>query len=203
MNPTGPIDWPSTSILESVTTTMGVDGGVHAAPLGPRVFDQLGDDRPTFQLRPYAGSVTCDNLLRSGHAVIHVTDDAAMIADLILGGPRPETQPVAGLANTHHRLVRCHRWFAVRVVDCSIQGPLHHLVAQSIGSGVVDPFFGFNRAKAALLELAITATRIDRLSRDEVRSQIAWLTPWVDKTASASDRSAWDRLVSHVEKRLR
>ncbi len=202
MNHNSPIDWSSTPILESITTTIDTDGGVHAAPLGPRVLNH-SNDPPTFQLRPYEGSNTCDNLLRSGNAVIHVTDDAAMIAGLILGDRPPLTRPVDGLEQTHHRLVRCHRWFAVQVTDRDAEGPLHHLTAETIDSGVVDPFFGFNRAKSALIELAILATRIDRIDPSEIRRQMNWLSPWVEKTALTIDRQAWDRLLAHVTERLR
>ncbi len=62
-----------------------------------------------------------------------------------------------------------------------------------------------NRARAAVLEAAILATRLDRLPRDKIDDEIAYLKIAVDKTAGAAEREAWnvvlDKIAKHVEKR--
>ena len=113
-------------ILESLVTTLDEQGHVNLAPLGPIVLPlKSTDGLPQFLLRPYEGSTTCDNLLASGNAVIHVIDDALLIAKTAIGKVDATEKVVAipGLEGTHVRLKRCHRWFAVQV---TISEPERH-----------------------------------------------------------------------------
>ena len=57
-----------------------------------------------------------------------------------------------------------------------------------IAQGEVRPFFGFNRAKHAVLEAAILATRIGIIPADEIRREIERLAILVQKTAGHQER---------------
>jgi hypothetical protein len=61
------------------------------------------------------------------------------------------------------------------------------------------PFTGFNRAKAAVLELAILASRLSMLPREKIEAEIAYLTIAIEKTAGAEEREAWGWLMEKVE----
>ena len=56
------------------------------------------------------------------------------------------------------------------------------------------PFFGFNRAKHAVLEAAILATRIGILPDDEIRREMERLAIPVEKTAGQQERRAFEFL---------
>ena len=58
-------------ILEGLVTTTDPDGGMHIAPMGPRVEP----DWSGFLLRPFPTSQTFRNLKARGEGVLHVTDD--------------------------------------------------------------------------------------------------------------------------------
>ncbi|MGE0378382.1 MAG: DUF447 domain-containing protein, partial [Planctomycetaceae bacterium] len=62
-------------------------------------------------------------------------------------------------------------------------------------------FFGFNRAKHAVLEGAILATRVHLLPRDEILAEFARLASPVEKTAGPREQQAfqllWDFVAGH------
>ena len=64
------------------------------------------------------------------------------------------------------------------------------------------PFQGFNRAKAAVLELAILVSRLDRLPRSKIEAELAYLTIAIEKTAGAAEREACDWLMERVAARF-
>ena len=59
-----------------------------------------------------------------------------------------------------------------------------------------------NRAKAAVLEAAILATRVHMLPREKIVSEIAYLQIAIDKTAGAAERAAWDRVMEKIKGHL-
>ena len=61
-------------------------------------------------------------------------------------------------------------------------------------------FFGFNRAKHAVLEAAILATRTSFLPPDEVAREFARLEPLVAKTGGEQERAAFALLQAHVDR---
>jgi hypothetical protein len=193
-------------ILESLATTIDASGHVNLAPLGPIVHPpKSAEDLPTFLLRPYEGSTTCSNLLDNGNAVLHVVDDALLIAKTAIGkfDASDLIVPVPGLESSHVRLKRCHRWFAIRVTHRSGTPPKHKLTAHCLDSGLIAPFFGFNRAKHAVIEAAIAATRLHLLPAEDVDEELRRATIAVEKTGGVDEREALELIANHVrEKRL-
>jgi hypothetical protein len=59
-------------------------------------------------------------------------------------------------------------------------------------------FIGFNRARHAVLEAAIYATRLHVLPRPFIESELARLQVIVDKTAGAEEFEAMALLTEHV-----
>jgi hypothetical protein len=60
------------------------------------------------------------------------------------------------------------------------------------------PFTGFNRARAAVLELAILVSRLNMLPRDKIEAEIAYLQIAIEKTAGPEEREAWGWLMQKV-----
>ncbi|TWT94369.1 DUF447 domain-containing protein [Neorhodopirellula pilleata] len=192
-------------ILESIVTTVDENGVVNIAPLGPIVLPPDPDELlPSFLLRPYQGSKTCENLLANGKAVIHVTDDVLLLAKTAIGHVPADglvCQAVGG--STHHqRLVDCHRWFAVEVTSYGGTPPRHEMKARCVVDGVQRPFFGFNRAKHAVIEAAILATRIGIIDSQVIRDSIEALRTPVEKTAGLDEAEAFEMIVQFVSERL-
>lgn len=183
-------------ILEGLVTTTNPDGSPHLAPMGPRV-----DPDPhvrTFLLRPFRTSQTYRNLKHHGEGVLHVTDDALLLARAAVGaaGPFPAVRP-AGRVNGFVLADSCRSLeFLVRSTDDTEERS--RIVAEVVHVGTGRPFFGFNRAKHAVLEAAILATRLHLLPRAEVETEYRRLRAVVDKTGGQAEFDAMTFLEAHL-----
>jgi hypothetical protein len=177
-------------ILEALVTTLDTDGSPHLAPMGPRV----SPDFTRFTLRPFPTSHTYQNLIRHGEGVLHITDDALLLAKAAIGAVSeiPAVRPAERVRG--FVLADCCRYFefAVRSVDTS--GERVSLEAEVVHSGRVRDFFGFNRAKHAVVEAAILATRLHFLPLSEVAAEFAKLRVIVGKTGGPDEHAAMDLL---------
>lgn len=158
--------------------------------MGPIVNEELTQ----FLFRPFQSSTTFRNLKQTGCGVFHVTDDVGLIARAAIGQleQQPEyieTQVVPGKVLAH----AC-RWYEFEVVNIDDSQPRSEIVTRLMHVGHIREFWGLNRAKHAILEAAILATRLHLLQRDEVHSQMLNLETIVDKTASPADRETFELL---------
>ena len=88
-------------ILEGIVTTVGPDGAVNIAPMGPRVTP----DMARFVLRPYKTAQTYRNLKALGEGVLHVTDDVLLLARAAIGPVACFVQTTFGVALARPRIV--------------------------------------------------------------------------------------------------
>jgi hypothetical protein len=68
--------------------------------------------------------------------------------------------------------------------------------------GVRREFIGFNRARHAVLETAIYATRVHMHARDFLESELARLQVIVDKTAGPAEHEAMALLADYIRSAL-
>ncbi len=196
-------------ILESIVTTVDRAGRVNIAPMGPRVQPELAAEEVkgmVVTLRPFTSSQTYRNLTQTGGGVIHVTDDAGLFAKAAVDAIDQEQAKslVRRVDDTPFRVLRdCHRWFAVKVESNSGEEPRADLQCRVVLAKTERPFFGFNRAKHAVIEAAIVATRTHILPAQEIREQIDRLQPLIDKTAGEAEHSAFEFLRKTIHERLR
>jgi hypothetical protein len=181
-------------ILEGIVTTVSPTGIVNIAPMGPAVDEAL--DR--FVLRPFSTSRTCANLLANGEGVLHVTDDVLLLAQAAVGSvdPMPSLRPAA----TVHGFVladACRYYeFQVRSVDAG--DARVRFEADVTQRGRQRDFFGFNRAKHAVVEAAILATRTGFLPLDEIDKEFQRLGVIVAKTGGPQEHAAFQLLQVHL-----
>jgi hypothetical protein len=90
------------------------------------------------------------------------------------------------------------RWYEFEVVDCDDSEERTRIEARVVHVGRLRDVFGFNRAKHAVLEAAILATRLHFLPRDEVQAEFARLRSPVEKTAGPREREAFALLEGYV-----
>ena len=90
------------------------------------------------------------------------------------------------------------RWLTFRVSHLDDSQERTTIECTVIGSGNLRPFFGFNRAKHAVLEAAILATRIGILPSEQITAELERLAILVEKTAGKQEREAFDLLRDHV-----
>jgi hypothetical protein len=186
-------------ILEGIVTTVNEDGSANVSPMGPLVDREI----TRLVLRPYKTSRTYRNLKRQGHGILHVTDDVELLAHAAVGKLDPSPRLVPHKASGGFLLADCCRWFAFEVATLFDQTDRTTIECRVTDHGRVRDFFGFNRAKAAVVEAAILATRIHILPAAQIRDDLARLATIVEKTAGDQERRAFDFLRLHMEKDLK
>lgn len=173
-------------ILEGLITTTDADGGMHLAPMGPTVD---GPEFRTFLLRPFPTSTTYQNLVRTGVGVLHITDDVLLLAKAAVGeAGDPPCHPATQIKG--FILDDCCRALEFRIIETDTSRERVHLKAEVLHTHRLRDFFGFNRAKHAVLEAAILATRFHLLPAAEIDAEFKRLRVIVDKTAGPREREA-------------
>jgi uncharacterized protein len=181
-------------ILEGIVTTLDPDGAVHVAPMGPLV--EPGSD--AIVLRPFQTAQTYRNLKAHGEGVLHVADDVLLLARAALGPVEP---PPAVFPAEHVRgyvLRDACRYHEFRVTALDDRSERAWIAATVVHTGRLRDFFGFNRAKHAVVEAAILATRTAFLPLDEIEAEYRKLEVIVNKTGGEAERQAFAFLRAHV-----
>jgi uncharacterized protein len=136
--------------------------------------------------------------LKFRRGVLHVTDDALLIAKAAIGIPMSElslTQP----GEFGSRLIDCHRYYEFQVMEIDTSEPRVSMKCEVIHQGQgLRVWFGFNRARHAVLEAAILATRVHLLPRLQIESEFRVLQLIVDKTGGPAEKTAMQLLLDHV-----
>ncbi len=183
-------------ILEGIITTRNVDGSTNISPMGPVVDGAL----TRFQLRPYQTSTTYSNLKRSGQGIFHVTDDVELLAKSAIDALEEAPPLVPCDAVEGMILSDACRWYALVVESLDDRHERTAIFCRVVQQGRLRDFFGWNRAKHAVLEAAILATRVHLLPPDEIQRQYGALRAIVDKTAGESEHRAFELLADFVSK---
>jgi hypothetical protein len=181
-------------ILEGIVTTLSAAGEVNIAPMGPDVTP----DMQRLLLRPFRTAHTYRNLLAHGEGVFHVTDDVLLLARAAIGAlePRPPLMPATVVRGSV--LVGSCRYYEFRVGSVDDREERSRIDAEVVHAGRLRDFFGFNRAKHAVVEAAILATRTAILPADHIQAEFAKLAVIVRKTGGADEKGAFALLSKYV-----
>ncbi len=181
-------------------TTQSKEGQVNIAPMGPIVDAQMSK----LILRPFTSSTTYRNLKATGEGVFHITDDVLLLArgaigkvtagDTESGAAIRPADKVAGVV-----LTGACRYYEFRVTSLDDSQQRTRIEVQVVGTQTLRPFIGFNRAKHAVLEAAILATRLHLTGTGPVLIEYERLASLVDKTGSQREHQAMAELKSFVD----
>jgi hypothetical protein len=179
-------------IIESIVTTVGADGTVNCAPMGVEWGDEI------IVLKPFLDTATYRNVTATQTAVVNLIDDARVFARAAISNPEYPTRPAERIRGVVLTDGCSWRELAVRSIDST--PPRSRIEMSVVHRGVTREFIGFNRARHAVLEAAIYATRLHLLSREFVESEMARLQVIVDKTAGPDEREAMVLLAEYIRK---
>jgi hypothetical protein len=172
---------------------------VNVAPMGPWVPDTAMTDWQAFVLRPYKTSQTYRNLREHPEGVFHITDDVLLLAQAAIGPVTAQTAPA--LAVVGRRLADCCRFYEFRI-DCFDDAEERtKLMARVVRQERIRDFVGFHRARHAVVEAAIAASRVGIIPTSQILADLQRLRPLVDKTAGPNERQAFELLVQFVQSR--
>lgn len=181
-------------IVEGLVTTKNTNAIVNIAPMGPIVHG----DFESLTLRPFAGSTTFENLLQTRQGVFHVVDHVRLMAEAAIRKltELPPTFPAKSVDGVV--LDDCCRWFEFRISEVDTSDLRAEMRATIVDHGERRPFRGFNRARHAIIEAAILATRTHLLPREDIRQKFDWLQSAVEKTGGSEELAAFRLLSEHV-----
>lgn len=178
-------------IYETVVTSLDANDVPHIAPFGVR--EQDGQ----VLIAPFRPSSSLDNLLLHRCAVVNLTDDVRVFAGALTGRrdwPLVSAQQVHGVvlesALTHRELE------LIEVREDALRPELVFKVVHEVQH---RPFRGFNRAQAAVIELAVLVSRLHMLPMEKIDAEMAYLAIAIEKTAGERETQAWQWLVERIE----
>lgn len=188
-------------ILESIVTTVNAAGVVNIAPMGP-IVPEGTLDWETVELRPFKSSTTYANLQATRTGVIHVTDDVLLLARAVLGNVAVPIVPAEKIPGV--RLEDCCRYYEFQIEAWDTSSDRTKATARVVHANEIRPFFGLNRAKFAIVELAIAVSRLGILPIDEIRAEVTRLRSLVEKTGGRAEHEAFllleNRIARHAER---
>jgi hypothetical protein len=180
-------------ILETIVTTIDDQGGINFAPMGV----EWGED--TIVLKPFLETTTFRNLSQSRRAVINLTDDALLFAQGAISSPQFPALPATVIQGVV--LEAACSWREVEVTTIDASPPRSRIAARVVHRGTRREFIGFNRARHAVLEAAILATRTHLIPAEQIQEEFARLQVIVDKTAGPREQEAMELLTRYVRSR--
>jgi uncharacterized protein len=177
-------------IVETIVTTVAADGTANFAPMGV----EWGDE--AIVLKPFLETATYRNVTATRAAVVNLTDDVRVFARAAISNPQYESTPATVVPGVV--LGGCCSWRELEVRTIDSTPPRSRIEMAVVHRGTRREFIGFNRARHAVLEAAIYATRLHLLPRSFIDSEMARLQVIVDKTAGPHEHEAMALLREHI-----
>jgi len=179
-------------ILETIVSTVDARGRANFAPMG------IALEGERVLLRPFRTAVTWTNLQEVGEGVVNFTDSVLLFARCAVESclpPHREARMVRGVV-----LEDACSWREFVVESKDLSEERGRFWARVVCEGRAREFIGFNRARHAVIEATILATRLHLLGRDRVMEEISRLRPLVDKTAGPAEREAFEFLTEYARR---
>lgn len=177
-------------IVETIVTTFNVEGEAHIAPLG------LIDDGTYWVIAPFRPSTTLDNLRNNPVAAASHTDDVRVFAGAVTGRkiwPLLPTRTIKG-----DRLADCVSHWELKVEKIVEDEQRPRFLCSIVDEETHKAWQGFNRAQAAVIELAVLTTRLNMLPPEKIEGELKYLEIAISKTAGPREEEAWEWLMEKV-----
>lgn len=177
-------------IYETIVTTVNMQGEAHTTPFGVRMQDGL------VIISPYKPSATLENILSTQTAVLSLTDDVRVFAGALTGH---KTWNLIAAEKVHgFRLEDTLAHKELKLVKVEDDELRPQLFLQVVHEALHAPFQGFNRAQAAVIELAVLVSRLKRLPMEKIQQEMDYLRIAIEKTAGERELEAWSWLTETV-----
>ncbi len=181
-------------IIETIVTTVDAGGAINCAPMGVDWDPDVDGD--TIVLKPFLETATYRNVTATGAAVINLIDDVRVFARAAISNPEYATAPASAVRGVVLADACSWREVTVRAVDST--PPRSRIETVVAHRGFRREFIGFNRARHAVLEAAIYATRVHMLPREFLLAEVDRLQVIVDKTAGPREFEAMALVAGYI-----
>jgi hypothetical protein len=137
-----------------------------------------------------------------GEGVFHITDDVLLFAQAAVTEltTLPEVEPASQILG--YVLRDTCRFYEFRVIECDDREERTQLLVEVLTGGGRREFLGFNRARNAVIEAAILATRLHILPHEDVLAEYRKLALLVEKTGGSRELEAFRFLEQFVKERI-
>jgi uncharacterized protein len=181
-------------IFETIIISVDLAGKPHVTPFGVK-YENQGENENII-ISPYKPSTTLENIIATKCAVMNLTDDVRAFAGAICKKDLPALQ-----TNIHagYRLSDCLAHVDLELIEVRDDAVRPQLVMKKIAEFNHKPFAGFNRAQAAVIELAVLASRLHMLPREKIQNELDYLQIAMDKTAGTREWEAWSWLIEKID----
>ena len=180
-------------ITETIVTTLNEEGEANFAPMGVTIGER------EILIRPYKESATYRNLSATGAAVVNLTDNALLFAEGAVSSPQFPAFPaehVKGLV-----LKDACTYYECSVREADTVHERADFYCRVLKKAVLREFVGFNRAKNAIIEAAILATRVRFLGVEHILQEYRRFSEIVKKTGGEQETRAMQYLQDYVERK--
>jgi hypothetical protein len=178
-------------IYETIISTIDKNSTAHVTPFGVQKKGEL------FVIAPFKPSTTLENIVNTQNAVMNLSDDVRIFASAVVRKQVFEMMPATKIAG--FRLAETLAHHELQLVDIVEDAERPQLLMQSIYQETHRPFEGFNRAQAAVIELAVLTSRLQRLPKEKIVTERAYLQIAIDKTAGERELQAWAWLIEYID----
>lgn len=177
-------------IIETIITTANAHAELHIAPLG------LIEEGAHWIIGPFKPSRTLDNLRANPSFTASHTDDVRVIAGCVTGRKAWPTKDASKIVGG--RLADCVSHWELKVDHIIEDERRPRFFAKIVHRESHRPWDGYNRAQAAVIELAVLTTRLDMLPPEKIDNELKYLEIAIGKTAGERELQAWGWLMDKV-----
>lgn len=179
-------------IIETIFSTLDENGKPNFAPMGI----SWGDD--SVIVRPFRTSQTCCNLLSRGHGVANLSDNVLAFVQCALYDEILASFPAVTVPGVIFQ--DACSWLELEVVAIDGSDERVEFRCRVLHRGRHKDFLGFCRARNAVIEAAIMATRLDIHDRNMAADILNQYMKVVEKTGSEIEKQAFQLVCKYVEK---
>ena len=173
-------------IIETIFSTLDAAGEPNFAPMGVL----WGEEEVT--VRPFRETQTCRNLLGTGFGVVNVTDDVSAFVQSALCDAVLSHFPATNVPGVVFEGA-CY-WRELAVIAQAGTSERAEIRCRVVGGGWRRDFLGFNRARCAVIEATIVATRLHLYDQATVREALNRYQEIVRKTGGDAERRAFQQV---------
>ena len=133
-----------------------------------------------------------------GYGVFHVIDDVLLLASAAIGRvDAPLMFPAEKIDGMV--LKKACRWYEFEIQEIDDSNLRTEMTTRVVHQGYLKEFFGLNRAKHAVVEAAILATRVKFTPRETIEDEFRRLLILVEKTGGKDEHRAFELLQDYVQ----
>jgi len=178
-------------IYETIIISADADGVPHVTPFGVK------HEGEKVVISPFKPSRSLDNIMHSKVATMNLTDDVRVFAGALTRRKAWSLLPADQIAC--FRLADCLTHVELALEEVREDDERPQLVMERVATVDHQSFHGFNRAQAAVIELAVLASRLHLLPAEKIQSEQQYLQIAIDKTAGEREQEAWGWLVEKID----